>query len=71
MTLREARETFGLTQREVSKRAGLAQTIVSRIETGKLQASSKEREAILKGLNCHPDLIDWDLMLKLYRLENS
>jgi transcriptional regulator with XRE-family HTH domain len=43
----QARERAGLSQRELARRAGTAQSVVSRIETGKTEPSVATLEALL------------------------
>jgi ribosome-binding protein aMBF1 (putative translation factor) len=49
-TLIRARNTAGLTQRQLSDRTGIDQAILSRIETGKANPSMNTLKKLAKGL---------------------
>lgn len=62
MGLRELRKAAGLTQVQLAKRTGIAQTIISRYERGEYDVHNMTLDNALRlsrALGCHPsDLTD-------------
>lgn len=50
--LREARRRAGLSQRQLAQRSGTAQSVVSRIETGRTDPSTATLQALLAAAGC-------------------
>lgn len=53
--LKEKRKAAGLTQKGLSERTGVDQSIVSKIETGALPLTQRMAETFSKVLECSPD----------------
>ena len=51
--MREARRRLGLTQLDLSQRAGCTESLVTKIETGRATPETWLKEAIAKELNIH------------------
>lgn len=67
--LREARKAAGLTGERLAARCGISQSKISKIETGKVQATVTDVERILTALGARRDLTDE--LLALARLANT
>jgi transcriptional regulator with XRE-family HTH domain len=59
--LREARYRAGLTQRELAERAGTAQSVIARIETGKTDPSTSTLNHLIEAAGFN---LDAELTLK-------
>lgn len=73
--LRKLREAYGLSQKELARRAGVSQGILSQYETGKKSFTQDTLDLILKALNADythifsPDSGMVDFKLKIYQLK--
>lgn len=78
MTMRDARRAAGLTQRELAARAGVPQSTVARIESGKLMPRVDTFDYLLRAADGHVVVepvpgtgIDRSLIREMLRLTPS
>lgn len=69
--VRTLREQLDMKQKDLAKKAGIAQPVISHIETGRIRVSVERSKKLAKVLNVHPavlvfgDLYDQRKLLKV------
>ena len=53
----DARNNFGLTQKQLSEKTGIAQSDISKIESGNANPSLKTIKRLALGMGCKPKLV--------------
>ncbi|PZU44127.1 MAG: hypothetical protein DI566_13075, partial [Microbacterium sp.] len=52
------REAKGWNQTDLAREAGVSQAVISRLETGALELTPDRRDALVKALDCPPEILE-------------